>query len=332
LARAAIPACLALTTVQPAQAQDDFYANKRISIVVGFGPGGGIDAYARTVARYLGNYIPGNPTVIVVNMPGAAGLTAVMSLDASAPKDGTTIVAFNPALVVQALLDPDKYKVNFSEMTWLGSVDEDLRLCYMWGATGVKTLDEMLKRDQVIMADSGAGSTSIEQRILRKLFGVKLKQVFGYQGSAEKQLAVERGEVEGDCGAWTGTPDAWIKGNKINVVMRFNKRAGYGMPESVPFAGDLLKDPKQKALLTFLMAGSDIGRPYILSKSVPTDRIKTLRVAFDKTVTDTNFLADAEKRRLTVVPTSGAELQEKLKALYAMPPDVIAEAREILED
>lgn len=317
--------------VYPASA-DDFYANKRISIVVGFGPGGGIDAYARTLAQNFGKHIAGHPSVIVANIPGAAGLSAIVALENSLPRDGTTIVAFNPAIVVQSLMTPEKFKVNFSELNWLGSVDEDLRICYMWGKTGVKNWEEFLRSDQVIMADSGGGGSSIEQKILRKLFGVKLKSVLGYEGSADKQLAVERGEVDGDCGAWSGTPADWIRNKKINLIIRFQKDVGEGLPVSVPFAGDLMTDPRQNSLLSLLMAGSEIGRPYVLSKAVPGDRIKLLRDAFDETMKDPEFLDEARKRGLSVGPTPGVELQEKVKGMYALPPDIIAAAREILEE
>ena len=278
------------------QAQENFFAGKQISIVVGFGPGGGVDSYARTVAQFVGGHIPGNPTVIVRNLPGAAGLKAVMSLATPAAQDGTTLVAFNPAIVVQSLTMPDKIKVDFSRLNWLGSADEDLRICYVWGATGIKTFQDMLARGQVIMANSGGGSSSIEQKILRNILGVKLKQVLGYGGSADKQLAVERGEVDGDCGAWTGTPEQWIRDGKINLVTQFQDHVSHGLPASVPYVGDLIRDQHQKELLGLLMAGADIGRPYVTAKSVPAERVRILRDAFDKTMTDPRFLAAADQR------------------------------------
>ena len=311
---------------------DDFFAGKRITIVVGFGPGGGIDAYARLLAQHLGKHVPGQPSVGVVNMPGAAGLTAVMAMQNTLPPDGTTIVAFNPALVVQSILTPQKFRVNFAEANWLGSADGDLRICYMWAATGVKTWDEFKRRDPVIMADSGGGDSAIEQKILRNIFGVKIKQVLGYAGSSEKQLAVERGEVDGDCGAWTGTPTNWIRDRKINFVMRFQDETAVGLPGDVPYSGDLVTDPKQKSILDLLTAGSDIGRPYLMSKAVPTDRLAALRTAFDATMSDVAFRNDGKSRQLTIHPTSGLELQEKVQRLQSLPPTIVDEARHIMQD
>jgi tripartite-type tricarboxylate transporter receptor subunit TctC len=328
---ATVAALASIISVTASNAQD-VYANKRISIVVGFGPGGGIDAYARVLAQHLGKHIPGHPAVLVVNMPGAAGLKAVMSLQNAASRDDTTIVAFNPALVVQSVLQPQRFKVNFADVHWLGSADGDLRICYMWAATGVKTWQDFQRRDPVIMANSGGGDSSIEQKIMRNLLGIKLKQVLGYGGSAEKQLAVERGEVDGDCGAWTGTPIDWIREKKINVVLKFENSRAEGLPDTVPFAGDLIASTSEQQVFRLLTAGSDIGRPYILSKATPPDRVQILRDAFDATMRDPDFLEEMHKRQLTIRPTTGGELQRKVRALYALPADVIQRAEKVMED
>lgn len=326
---------LPVAAAGPAFSQDaaTFFKGKQMKLTVGFTPGGGYDAYTRLLARHYGRYIPGNPDAIVVNMPGASSLKSVQYLNAGAPKDGTAIVAFNPGLITQSLTIPDKIKVKFTDFAWVGSISEDLRVCYMWGETGVKTWDDMLKRKQVIMGDTGAGSSSyVNQKMLQELFDVKLKQILGYPGSAEKRLAIERRELDGDCGSWTSIPEDWLRDKKINVVLRFSPHVALGLPESVTFAGDVLKDPKKKQALQLLTASAEIGRPFIASKAVPADRVKVLRDAFNAVTKDEQFLADADKQKLLVTPMSGADVEKALAEIYKAPADVIALAKDISGD
>jgi len=319
-----------LAVAESATAQQNFYAGKTVNIVVGFSPGGGYDAYARLLARHYNRHIPGNPTIVVQNMPGASSLKSVLNLDAGAPKDGTMITAFNPGLLIQSMTIPDKVKANFNEFAWLGSIGNDLRVCYTWHTKGIKTFDEMLKRDQIIMGDTGAGSSAyVNQKMLEEIFGVKMKQVLGYPGSAEKRLAIERGELDGDCGSWTSIPEDWIRDKKIDVLLRFQKEVSHGLQESVTYAGNLVKDPNKKRLLDLLNAPSEIGRPYILSKAVPADRVKVLRAAFDATMKDPQFKADADKQQLIIDPIQGEKVTDMLKELYSTPADVVRQAKAI---
>ena len=323
------PLVLAETT----SAQQNFYAGKTINIVVGFTPGGGYDAYARLLARHYNRFIAGNPTVVVQNMPGAGSLLSVRNLDGAAPKDGTIISAFNPGLLIQSMTIPDKIKVDFQEYAWLGSIGNDLRVCYTWGPKNIKTFDDLLKRDQIIMGDTGAGSSAyVNQKMLQQIFGVKLKQVLGYPGSAEKRIAIERGELDGDCGSWTSIPDDWIRDKKVDVLIRFQKEVSHGLPASVTYAGDIVKDPNKRKLLDLLNAPSEIGRPYILSKAVPADRLAVLRTAFDATMKDAQFNADADKQQLIIDPIQGTKVMGMLKELYSTPPEVVQEAKGITGD
>jgi len=328
LALCALLAPLALA--ETASAQQNFYAGKTINIVVGFTPGGGYDAYARLLARHYNRFIPGNPNVVVQNMPGAGSLLSVRNLDGPVPKDGTVIAAFNPGLLIQSMTIPEKIKADFQEFSWLGSIGNDLRVCYTWGAKNIKSFDEMLKRDQIIMGDTGAGSSAyVNQKMLQQIFGAKMKQVLGYPGSAEKRIAIERGELDGDCGSWTSIPEDWIRDKKIDVLIRFQKEVSHGLPASVTYAGDIVKDPNKRKLLDLLNAPSEIGRPYILSKAVPADRLSILRDAFDKTMKDAQFNADADKQQLIIDPIQGVKVAGMLKELYATPPDVVKEAKAI---
>jgi tripartite-type tricarboxylate transporter receptor subunit TctC len=318
----------------PVAAQDaNFYKGKRINIVVGFSSGGGYDTYARLLARHYSKHLPGNPDVIVQNMPGAASLKSVQHLDAGAPKDGTTITAFNPGLITQSMTIPDKIKVKFTDVAWLGSIGEDLRVCYTWGATGIKTWDDLVKAPQFILGDTGAGSSSyVNQRMVKDIFGVKVKQVLGYPGSAEKRLAIERGELSGDCSSWTSIPEDWLRENKIYTVLRFGEHVAMGLPASVPYGKDLLKDEKMRQVYDVLMAPSEIGRPYIVSKAVPADRIEILRKGFMATAKDPAFLADADKQKLLVSPLDGPTVEKMLKEIYGASPAAVAAAKEISGD
>lgn len=328
----AMAACAIILLGGPAYAQDvaGFYNGKTVRIVVGFSAGGGYDQYARLLARHVGRHIPGNPTVIVQNMPGSASLKSVQYLDAGAPADGTLITTFNPGLITQSITTPDKVPVKFLSYAWIGNVSEDFRVCYTWNGSGVKTWQDFLKKENLRFGNTGVGTSAyIDNRMLTELLGAKIHQVQGYPGSADKRLAIERGELDGDCGSWTSLPDDWVKDNKIALLVRFSRTRLPGMPETMAYAGDLLSDQKKKETFGLLTAGALIGRPFIAPQNVPADRIAALRAAFDATMKDPEFLADAEKQRMTVTPMTGGEVEAAIKKLYQTPPDVVAAAKAI---
>lgn len=313
---------------------NNFYKNKTINLTVGFSAGGGYDQYTRLLARHYARHIPGKPDVIVNNMPGASGLKAVQYLDAGAPKDGTAIVAYNSGLITQSMTLPGKVKVNLADFAYVGSLTEDIRLCYMWAATGVKTFEQMQKHPKIVFGETGRGSSAyVNERILKEIFGINLQQVLGYPGSADKRLAIERGELDGDCGAYSSLPDDWINNNKINILVRFNQHIAPGMSDKIPYVVDLAKDPDTKALLKVFGATGEVGRPYIMSKDVPKDRVKILRDAFMATVKDPAFVADAKKQTLVIIsPMSGDEAQKAVEAIYDAPPKIIAAAKKVTGD
>lgn len=314
------------------QDAESFYKGKTLRIVVGFSPGGGFDLYARTLARHYGAYLPGHPDVIVNNMPGASSLKSVQYLDAGAPKDGTVITAFNSGLITSSLTNPKKFPVRFTEVAWIGSISQELRVCYIWAAKGVKTLDQMKKLPQVTIGETGAGSSAyVNERILKLVFGVNVKQILGYPGSAEKRLAIERGELDADCGAITSVPVEWLRDKKVNVVIRFEDLLVPGLTAQTPYANDLARDSDTKALLTLLNASGDVARPYVVSKSVPKDRLNALRTAFDRTLKDPGFLADAEKQKLLVIgPMAGAAAEAYVAKVYQASPAVVAQAKKVM--
>ena len=309
-----------------------FYAGKTINITAGEPPGGGTDAYARLLSRHLARHIPGNPNIVVQNMPGAGTLKAVMYLGSTAPNDGTAISTFSSALIEQALIAPQRVSVDFRAFAWLGNISEDVRVCYVWGASGVKNFQDMLTRPNPLFWGATAPGTAgnADSSMLQNLFGVKIKPVQGYAGSADKRLAVERGEITGDCGGWTQMPEDWLRDKKINVVVRLSPTLVQGLDKSVPFGGGLVKDARERALYDFLIAPERLGRLFMVSNKVPAPRVAALRASFDAMVADPSFRTEAGRMKLLVTPMNGNEVARQIAALYATPPDVVARAKTIL--
>jgi tripartite-type tricarboxylate transporter receptor subunit TctC len=315
----------------PAPAQDvkSFYAGKTLKIIVGYPPGGGADAYARLVQRHFGRHVPGAPAIVAQNMPGAGTLRSVMALNTS-PDDGTVMAHFSSALLTEAITTPDRVKLDFRKFSWLGNVSEDVRVCYVRSSSGVRHWQDMLARREVVFGATAPGTAgNVDTAMLRNLFGVKLKQVQGYAGSADKRLAVERGEIDGDCGGWTSVPDDWLRERKINVVVRLSPTLVAGMDKDVPFGGDLVKDANERKIYDFLVAPERLGRLFMVAGTVPADRVAALRAAFDAMVADAAFRADAEKVKLLVTPMTGGEVARHVGELYATPAELVARAKAV---
>jgi tripartite-type tricarboxylate transporter receptor subunit TctC len=311
-----------------AQTPAEFYKGKTVNMIVGFSPGGGYDQYARLLARHMDRHIPGAPTIIVQNAPGAGSLTAVRRVEAQLPKDGTAIVTFNPALITESILEAEKTNFKFTEVAFLGSITRDFRVCFMWHATGAKTWDEAMARKEVIFGATSKGTGAyVNQAILKNMFGMRARQIMGFPGSAEQRLAIERGELDGDCGSWSSIPEEWIRDKKIHAFISFSPFKTPDMPQDIPFIGNLAKTDEQKAILDILIAAGELGRPFIVSNAVPADRLQALRTAFDATVKDKDFLAEAAKQQAPVYPVGGAEAVAIVKRIYASPPALVEKAR-----
>jgi hypothetical protein len=331
-AKTAAVALLALgPSAGPSTAQDaqSFYAGKTIKLIVGLPPGGGADAYARLVQRHLGRHIPGAPAILIQNMPGAGSLRSVMALNAS-PDDGTVMAHFSSALLSEAITAPERVRLDFRTYAWLGNVSEDVRVCYLRSSSGVRTWPDMLARNEVVFGATAQGNAgNVDTAMLRNLFGVKVKQVSGYAGSAEKRLAVEKGEIDGDCGGWTSVPDDWLRDHKINVMIRLSPTLVAGMDGHVPFGGDLVRDAGERKIYDFLTAPERLGRLFMVAGAVPAERVAVLRAAFDAMVVDPQFLAEAAQLRLLVAPMPGPEVARRIGDLYATPTDIVGRAKVI---
>ena len=326
-------AVMALGPSDPAAAQSapDFYNGKTISFIVGNTAGGGHDSYARLLARHIARHIPGNPTIIVQNMPGAASSKAVLYLDASAPKDGTVITTFAPDIITQSLLEPEKMRIDFTKLAWIGSMTRDFRACYAWHGTNVKTWDDLRRHPRFNVGSGAAGSSSyINGAILMHVFGVKINQVLGYPGSSEIRLAIERGELDGACGSWSSVPANWIRDNRIAPLVRFSAVDLPGTKD-IPYVVDLTPDAQAKRTLLLLLATGEIARPYIASQAVPADRLAILRRAFDRAMTDPQLTQEAEKQDLPIYPVSGQDAANLVGNIYGSSPEVVQAARNSIQ-
>lgn len=334
---AALAAVATLAVSHTARAQDEiasFYKDKTIRMVVGVAVGSGYDINARAVARHLANHIPGKPTIIVQNQPGAGSLTMTQSLFRQGPFDGTVIgVPFNgmPATVLMA---PPEQRVDVTKLAWIGSTNRETHVTYLWHTAPANSLDDA-KKMEVVTGAQAPGTTQYDYPMLANaVLGTKFKVVSGYDGTPKIHLAMERGEVMGNgATSWTTLkalqPD-WIEGKKIKVIAQWTLRANPDLP-GVPLALDLAKTDKDKQAMRFMLSRLDYGRPFFLPPGTPDARVAAMRKAFEATMKDPEFLAEAQKLRLDLEPISGEEVAKLVAADAATPPDVIDLVRKALE-
>ncbi len=322
-----LAATASLTLATSAFAQADFYAGKVINLVVGISAGGGYDQYARLMARHYGKYIPGHPTIIVRNMPGAGSLNAVLYTAEIAPADGLTITAFNSGLVNETINEGSKAKISFNQFAWIGSLARDLRVCFAMKDTGITSIEDLRNRKHVF-GGSGVGSSATNNvAMMRNLFGLDLQIISAYRGNSEMYLAAERGEISGSCVSWSSLPDHWLKQDKINLLARLSRGTADDLPKQVKFLGELTQNEQAREVIDYLMASGEVGRPLIVSRKVPAERIKILQEAFDATLRDPDFLADAARQNLPISPVDGREAQLIISKMLSASPDLIDKAR-----
>ena len=320
-----------------AQSVADFYKGKQVSVLVGSGAGGGFDAYARLVARHLGDHIPGAPAVVVLNKPGAGSLTMVNGLVNAGPFDGATIGAPQSSAAVEELLHIGSKggkaaKFKATDLHWLGSATQDVFILFSWHGSKIKSLDDLRKHEMLLGSSGPNTDGSLISNALNRILGTKIKLISGYQTSGAEMLAMERGELDGNAMAYasvsTMRPD-WIKDGTIHVLAQMGTTPQPGL-DNVPFVPDLVKDPEDHAVLELIFAKYLMGRPYFVPPGVPEDRVAALRAAFDKTMADPKLLADAGKLHLEVRPVSGKDVQALVAKLYKSPPALVVKARAAL--
>jgi tripartite-type tricarboxylate transporter receptor subunit TctC len=315
--------------MHPAGAQSvaDFYRGRNVTLVIGFSVGGGYDLYARLLARHLGRHIPGQPNIVPQNREGAGSERATLYLYNAAAKDGSVIGTFSRSMAVAPLLTGAPFDA--TKLSWLGSISSDVSVCMAWHTSPIKTFDDMLVKSFTVGGLGKDADPDIFAMVLRNMFGAKLKLVSGYPGTNDATLAMERGEVNGMCGISWSTAKArhsdWMKAGKVYLPVQFGLRKEADIA-GVPAVTDLAKGEEQTRMLRLILAGQGMARPYAAPPGIPDDRRRALIAAFDATVKDPEFLADAEKLQADVSPVSAAEIEALLADVYATPKDIISKA------
>lgn len=333
LACAGFPAGMASTV-----SAKDFFAGKQIEVLIGNDAGTAYDLYARVMTDNIGRFIPGNPTMIPRNMPGASGLRVMNYLRQASAKDGTVWGTINRNLATETLLFPDQTKAVFKsplEFRWIGSLNTEVGVAAVWHSTGIKSWEETLTRPTIVAMASSQGGAGA--RVLNSILGTKFEQVCCYGGDANQNLAIERGEVEGRVGwSWSSlwaTKSDWLESGKIRLLMQVGLEKNRQIPGDVPLVLDLVKNERDKQALKIIFADQSIGRPVLMPAGVPDERVAEIQRAFMEMVKDPQFLAAAEKRHLEINdPKSGEEIESLLKDVYSSPEDIVAVARKALAE
>ena len=315
-----------------AQPTADFFAGKTISIFVATGEGGAYSLYAQLAAEHMRKHLPGNPTMIVQNLPGAGGIRTADYLQNVAPKDGTAIAMLLDLVAVTQMLRPRTVKYDVAKFAVIGSVVTDNPVVMVRADTGVQSFQD-LKTTQVIAGASGNGSqTYIHPALMKEVLGAKIKIVTGYRGSSDISLALERGEVQAQSATWVSWKARhtdWIKDKKIIPVAQVGLKKEPELPD-VPLMSELATSDDDRQVLEFMSSGSQVGRFLAAPPGVPADRIAALRHAFDAMVEDKDFLQAAAKQKLAVKATPGPEVQAIIQKVVSYSPAIIQRARDAI--
>jgi len=338
-ALAFVTAVVSLFDPAAAQSVANFYSGKSINLLIGFTAGGGYDLYGRTLARYMGRYVPGNPNIVPQNMPGAGSLKVVNYLYNAAPKDGTAIAHFAPGILFERLLgrpSAEAGQFEATRFTWLGSVSKEVSVCAFMASSGIKTWQDMQTKTTVIAASGGGAESDVFPTILRNMFGLPIKLVTGYPGGNEMVLAMERHEVDGRCGwSWTSVLSrnkAMLDSKAINLTLQIAlEKDKHPALQHVPVIVDITDDPAKKAALKLIVSRQGIARPFAAPPDLPPERARALREAFDATMKDPDFLAETQRLALDVDPVSGAEVEALIRDVYASPPEAVQLAAESMK-
>ncbi len=310
-----------------------FYKGRTIQLYIGYSVGGGYDLYARELARYLGAHIPGNPTIVPQNMPGAGSLRLANYLYNVAPKDGTAMATFARGMATEPLLGGTGTQFDARKFTWLGSITDEVSVCAFWHDSGVATWQDMLTKSYTVGGTGSASDTDVFPNAMKRIFHLNLKLITGFPGGSDVVLALERGEVQGRCGwSWSSL----VSRNKqlydtkqIFVPVQLALRKHEDLPD-VPLIVDETRDPKELRALRLIFARQSMARPYVAPPGLPEERKQALRRAFDETMKDPAFLEEAKKTELEVHPVSGAEIDTLLTELYESPPEVVQLAKDAI--
>ncbi|MDB5649010.1 MAG: tripartite tricarboxylate transporter family receptor [Hyphomicrobiales bacterium] len=308
-----------------ADAVEDFYTGKTMTIIVGADAGGGYDAQARLMSRHLGRFIPGHPTMIVQNMPGAGSLLAANNLYNIAPRDGTFIGLMQRGVLSSKFTNPQGVRFDLVKFNWVGNLSAETAVVLTWATTPFKTIEDAMKQEMAVGGTGPTIDTETTPRMLNALIGTKFKIISGYPGTTDAVLAMERGEVQG-MGDWswsnvkTRRPD-YLRDHKVRVLLQVATQKLPDLPD-VPLAMDFVKDPTDRKVMELFLAQKSAARPVVAPPQVPADRMAAIRTAFEKMIVDPVFLKDAASQKIELDPSPAADI-EKVITLFANTPDDI---------
>ncbi len=325
--------CAAMAPVN-ASAQADasaFFAGKTLKLIVGYPAGTVFDTYSRMTLRHMARHIPGKPTAIAQNMPGAGGLNAIINVAHAAPRDGLTIALSSPQNSTDMLLDPANAKYDPRKVNWIGSVSSEAGACVLWNGKG-RNIEDLRNRDHLLGATGPTSGSYLEARVLEVLFGFKFKYVQGYRSTVDIRLAAEKGEVDGVCGLATSTVlrdmRAQLEAGTILVPLQTGLKPNPDL--KAPNVMELATSDEQRQILRLIFGPLAYFRPIMAPGDVPPERIAALRGAFDATMKDAEFLGEMERAKIDVRPLSGAELTAQIDEIYRTPASVVEKTRQIL--
>jgi tripartite-type tricarboxylate transporter receptor subunit TctC len=326
-----------LAGAMPAAAQDDvaaFYRGRQVRFVVGTSPGGLYDLAARVVARHMAGHIPGQPTIVVQNMPAAGGLVMTNHLYALGPKDGTVIGVPINGIPTMPLIQPAGVQFDANRLIWVGSTNREPYVAFVWHTAPVQRLEDLRTRELVVGSTTPGTTMSDFPAVVNDVLGLKFRVVRGYEGTPQINHAIERGEIQGQGGiGWAAVKaqvPQWISEKKIRVIAQYGLKRHPELAD-VPSMLELATRDADRQALTMLVGRTEYGRPYFLPPDVPAERVQALRRAFDATMRDAAFVADVARLRLEVDPMTGEEVQALVAQLADTPPDVVARVRAALE-
>jgi tripartite-type tricarboxylate transporter receptor subunit TctC len=324
---------VALASPVHAQSVEDFYKGKTVNLIIGYSVGGGYDLYGRLLARHIGRHIPGRPNIVPQNMTGAGSLRAAQYIYSVAPKDGTAFGTFGRTIAATPLLTPATAQFDSTKFTWVGSVTNEVSTCVTWHTSAVKTWSDILAKDIAFGGEGPGADPDVYALLYKNVFGAKIKLVTGYHGTNDTTLAMERGEVDGLCGmSWSTLKSRhlqWMNEKKINIIIQAALKK---QPElaNVPLAIELTRDREQLSILKLFLTSQEMARPFAAPPGIPEDRKAALITAFELTMKDPEFLAEAQKLNMDVNPLGTRTIDGLLAELYATPKGVLEKAAQAI--
>jgi len=321
-------------TAASAQSVEDFYRGRTLRLNVAAAVGGGADLYARVLARHLGNHIPGRPTFIIQNIPGAAGLLEGRQLQNSAPGDGSVVALLQRNNLLEPLLSERDVGFDPRKVTWLGSLNRDTYLIFSWHTSGIRNIEDA-RQKELILGNTGGGNENVTfPLLLNQTIGTRFKLVRGYKGNADLTIAIERGEIQGRAITWTtlrADHTDWMNDKKIDVIVQLALKRNSDLPD-VPAAIEFVKNENDRRLYQLLLATLEAGRPFAVANGTPPERVAALRKAFAELSSDNDFLKELQQRGGTIEYVPGEDVEQVISSIYATPRDVIERARALVAE